>query len=341
MKASLLVVSLLTVGLCGTALAEETVINYGAFTCYYQNEGDTGMSMVDPNGLASSQNWTQEQMDSIGRALQTWDELILNEPGRTITVGLAWSSSMPETALAGAGTDKNAYVLNDADAALVLSTPEQVWKYGFTTTSGSYDLYILCSDNFYDSFYYGFDPTQISSTQYDFESVMLHEIGHGLGFYSMANEDGTFPTASWEEETENGETQTVTGPVASTFDLLMEDSEGHSILNPGEEAFKIELGETLTLADSGLYVFNPENYMEGSSFSHVTHGTDSNADDQDLLMKYAISSGVTARELSEEEKTVMSAMGWQVATVPEPATATLSLYGLAVLLLLRRRSVKS
>ncbi len=342
MKASLYIAGLLAVVLSSPALAKETVVNFGSFTCYFQNKGDTSLSAIDPSNSASTYDWTSEQIASVGRCLQTWDNLILNEPGRTLTIGVAWSSSMPENALAGSASNYECELLTKGNTNItwVLTPAEQVWNYGETKTNDDYDIYIVWNDEFYNSFYYGADPNQISYNQFDFESIMLHEVGHGLGFYSVADSDGTYPIGTWKiTDNTNGTVTVIDAPCASTFDLLMVDSEGNSILNPGEEAFKIELGETLTLADSGLYVYNPDVYKEGSSFSHVTNDKESNgnADDQGLLMKYATGTGVTNRELSEQEKTIMAAMGWKVPPAPEPSTATLSLLTLAGVLLRRKR----
>lgn len=139
------------------------------------------------------------------------------------------------------------------------------------------------------------------------------------------DQTGTFQVQSGSAST------TYSTMLYTKYDSLLTNQEGQSIVEKagnGNTAFT--LGETLSLGDTGLTVYNPTTWSEGSSMAHID-----STSDPDALMQYSISPDTYHRTLTDGEVGLMRSMGWNM--VPEPATATLSLLGLAALALRRRR----
>lgn len=314
----------------------------GVFSCNFLNDGDTY------SNYTSSADWSTEQMEAAARALTTWSNLIGNEPGRSLTVALVWNSSLSGTsALANASSPYSYYVAQQRVPSLqqVNNRVESVWRNGSSAEATGYDIVINCNPS--SSFYYGADATGISWSQWDFESVLLHEIGHTMGFYSMATGSGSFYTA------ENSGYYTT---LYTAYDSLMRQADGTPVvpeiidINDLEHELTIqagdvishvpygnlvdvtyELGSDIYLGDTGLKVYNPTAWQEGSSMSHI-------ANDSDAVMNPSISNQTIQRELSAAEIQLLGEMGWTIALVPEPSSSLLFLVGLGALTARRRRS---
>lgn len=137
---------------------------------------------------------------------------------------------------------------------------------------------------------YGFstgNTTPQDST--DFISVLLHEIGHNVGFNSL-NNAGAY-----------GEYYTI-------WDSLIADAQGN---HPGEAGFNYQTGVSYTIGSGGLTVYNPFIFNPGSSMSHVDALSDPEA-----LMQYSIGTGIQRRDLSGLEKALLAEMGWVLKDDP-------------------------
>ncbi len=324
-----LTAAVFTIAMNCTPAQAETVVNVGTvyefgstFECHFYGSGESDMSYYV--GSASTKDWTTEQINATVRALQTWDDIITTAPGRTLKVGVSWIS-MGSGTLAFAGSSYSYSYVNGIQQ--ITTQAEDVWRNQVSTPAGGYDMddydiFIFCNDS--ANFYYSETPMTGWSAQYDYQSVILHEIGHGLGFLSMVSSTGAFETDSWDDGT--------TTTLYTTYDALLTDADGNKLIDTESGiANSVTLGETLYLGDSGLQIYNPSSWEEGSSLSHVT-------DDSAVMSPY-LTNGDTIRMFSDLELEALELMGWEV--IPEPSTATLSLLGLAGILLRRRRLVKT
>ena len=128
----------------------------------------------------------------------------------------------------------------------------------------------------FSNWYLGTDGQ--GSGQYDLVSVVLHELGHGLGFISGENYDESNNTAQWDLSD--------TG-FPMVFTSFLEDGEGVNILDVANGTE--ELGTFLTSSDvfvstdlvnisnSGpAKIFAPSPYDPGSSISHWDESTFNN-----------------------------------------------------------------
>lgn len=307
--------------LCSAPLFAEQVVDVGStFKCYFLNSGDSKYN------CSSDTTWTSEQIDAVTRALSTWDSLIKNTPGRTINVGLYWVAQA-ESVLASAYSPSTEYLaINKLQKCSTIA--ESVWRdHSSAEYTTSFDIRICCNSANIKNFYYDVTPMSEGMGLYDFQTLITHELGHTFGFMSFAQDDGTF-------ETYTGTTGSSNSPYSATiytaFDALMTNAAGERIINEANGGAKVfNLGETLTLSDTGLTVYNPSYWQSGSSMCHVGYMS------ENAVMKPAIFSGETIRTLSDAEIALMSAMGWDM--IPEPSSATLSLLGIFSLLWRRKR----
>ena len=142
-------------------------------------------------------------------------------------------------------------------------------------TEEAFDITAQFNSQF-DRWHFGTDSPPPNS-RYDFVSVVLHELGHGLGFIGSAyvDEDG---------RGEIGQASDRSGVIPYVYDGLVEDAAGRSILDAATYPDgSFELGDALT---SGALFFGgdgavaayegerpplfvPDPFVPGSSYSHL------------------------------------------------------------------------
>lgn len=121
------------------------------------------------------------------------------------------------------------------------------------------------------NFYFGTDGNPPSG-QYDFVTIVLHELGHGLGFVGFGQIDGT--TGSIRSNNR-----------ASVYDSFVENGNGVSILDftdPSQNLFSEFTSNNLfsnspmaTSQNNGIKpkIYAPSEFEQGSSYSHWDEGT--------------------------------------------------------------------
>ena len=180
----------------------------------------------------------------------------------------------------------------------------------------NFDMHITY--NRYFSWYYGTDGSTPSG-QYDFMSVVLHEIAHGLNFAGSMSYSGG--TGSWGYGS----------GYPNIYDTFMRDgtaNPGNLLIDTGVYPNpSTELGTALTsqniwfhgtnamAANSGQRVkmYAPSTWAQGSSYSHLDYATFSGGANR--LMVYAISSGVSIHDPGPVALGVFKDMGWPSASL--------------------------
>ena len=128
-----------------------------------------------------------------------------------------------------------------------------------------------------------------SKTEYDLQSVMLHEMAHGLGFLSNNSYDDFFGYGSMDQPT--------------PFDAFVQTGDGRRLSDLPSPS--LELGEALTsklvwsgvngvAANGGVkpILYAPKKYEEGSSISHLDEITFDNSG-KDSVMSPNLEAGET------------------------------------------------
>lgn len=172
--------------------------------------------------------------------------------------------------------------------------------------------------------YYGSDPSGLGG-DIDFQTVALHEIGHGINFFDLINEnDGTFQDG-FAGVYDRFLTTGATGGTALT---AMTNAERNAAIRSGNLYWS---GANAIAGNGGVRpeIFAPNPYQGGSSVSHLDEGTYG-----DQLMS-PLYSGLD-RMPSALELGMLADMGWDIAAVPEPTAIALMLVGAAAVLRRRR-----
>lgn len=314
-----------------TAYAEYTV-DAGPFRVVFYNNGD-----ADPDSYTGAQDWTQQQMDDVTAAIQSWSKNITNTPGRKIVMHAFWANLDP-LQLGGSQSFRVAGSL-DGGPDTIWNTGELTWKksvnledYGIVTPFDTVIRYDINAGGV--GYTWNFDNTAPAANQVDFRSVIAHEIGHSLGFdssyYHNADTFGVFELSGttvasyggltdWDRNLVDGQGNTpVNGGTGTPGDF---NEAGNMVYWSGMNAMNANNGELVK-------IYSPTTWAEGSSLVHVDEETFPN-----LLMSPMIAPGEEVRDPSTLELSMMADMGWSV--VPEPSMAVL--FGLCVLPVLRRR----
>ncbi|MEM7800739.1 MAG: hypothetical protein AAF633_16225 [Chloroflexota bacterium] len=146
--------------------------------------------------------------------------------------------------------------------------------------------------------------------QTDFISVVLHELGHGLGFLGLASVD-------------NQGQGDATGrfPLPLIYDTFTEDINGASILSYGQNS--APLADVLTSAvffdsptsfsangNQRVPLYAPDPWRGGSSYGHLSE--DYNGTDH-ALMTFSLSRGEVQHDPGDVMLAMFQDMGWELA----------------------------
>lgn len=177
---------------------------------------------------------------------------------------------------------------------------------------GSIDINATFSSSF--NWYYGTDAMPPGS-QFDFVTVVLHELGHGLGFISFATTDGS-----------TGRLREPSNMIPTVYDLNVENGMGQSLLDSG--LFTDPSNDMhLQLTGSNLFnnsptsvgqnggviprMFAPSPWDQGSSYSHWDESTFPNGN-VNSLMTPQIGSGVANHNPGPISLGLFEDMGWSI-----------------------------
>ena len=178
-----------------------------------------------------------------------------------------------------------------------------------------------------DLFYFGADPGGIATATckqatdgcYDFESVVLHELGHGLGVLGSATADNTakrgyfgyggIPTA-YDYFVKTADGRYVTEDFAQGSRALYDALVGGRLFWDGPEAAGADRGREPQL-------WAPPVFEEGTSFTHLDDDAYPSGDPDGLMTPYAEPKDVV-RDPGEVTLGLLRDMGW---VTPRPAGA--------------------
>lgn len=210
------------------------------------------------------------------KAVDIWQSILVSDVPIRITAN--WQSL--GTSVLGSATTTGAY--RDFPGAAKAQTWYAVAlaeKMAHTNLNGDRpDIVAQFNGDF--AWYYGLDGN-VPANRYDLVSVVLHEIGHGLGFFGSLREASSDATLGVITD----------GGVPYIYDVFVESQSGQRLLNssvfknPSAELHQQLVGGQLYMNTPSIIAVNdslrgrlyaPNPYDEGSSYSHwdeVTYRT--------------------------------------------------------------------
>lgn len=243
---------------------------------------------------AGSQYWSSAARSALESAATRLSSYIVVTSPVTVTYEVTGTKSAFSSTLASAGSD---FVPGNAG---FLQTVVQNKILTGNDTNGS------AADGTID---WNFGPSwgfsSVTSNQYDFQSIAMHELIHTLGFMSNVDRAGSN-----------------TGKVWTVFDSYIVSSTGAPIINSSTYVFNTAYNSDLTGGNDGMYfkgpnavaanggpvrLYTPNQWEPGSSMSHLA---------ANYLMKAIINSGPGFREVSPVELAILSDIGYTVTSGP-------------------------
>jgi hypothetical protein len=169
------------------------------------------------------------------------------------------------------------------------------------------------------SWYYGTDGNAPSGT-YDFVSVVLHELGHGLGFVGGMSYSGGTGTAGisgfpviYDRFTENGGGQAMLSFASPSTALGAQLTSNNLYFD----------GPRTRLANGGnpARIYAPASWQGGSSYSHLDEATYP-AGNPNSLMTPQIASREAIHDPGPITRGIFEDIGWTIGTTPPLTTPT-------------------
>lgn len=267
-------------------------------------------------------SWPTAAQNAFNYALNLWSTQ-LETTGYTVSITATWKSL-------GVGGP-----LGTGGPSLVYCTSGCPYNYTYYPTAfldklamedimegiGGFDIRTTYNSEYAADFYYGLDGNP-AGDESDFVSVVLHEIGHGLGFTGgmwvdgplcgTANNPPCYCGGSGNGCLYNG--------LPYIYDIYTEDSAGTSLLNYTSPS--IALGSALksnslyfdgTNANAGngggrVPIYAPTTWEIGSSYSHLNYIT--YVGTQNSLMTYMLTDGDAFHHPGPVTLGIFEDIGW-------------------------------
>ncbi|MDR9416216.1 MAG: T9SS type A sorting domain-containing protein [Gracilimonas sp.] len=259
--------------------------------------------------------WPQFAINAFEHAVEIWESHIYSDiPIRIIAI---WNDNLPELTLGSAGP-LNVWQINEGKGnpyyhqalASAITGVDLVDD----TDDLPYDILVNMNANF-PYWYYGLDA-QTPDEEIDFVTVVLHELGHGLGFSGSMGQASGGNTAEWGYGPPEG---------PAIYDQFVMDGGGNEILdtlvypNNSQTLFDAVRGRRGGIEFTGLQsignydgrpvsLYAPDEWSQGSSYSHVDQRVFTGT--ENALMRPQMNFGLGVHDPGPIVCAMFSDMGW-------------------------------
>ena len=292
-------------------------------------------AIADPitfNITTSGSGWNTDSIGALQYAANIWGGLLSNSyAGETINIHAIFDNTLPVGALAGGSPVRAEYdgVPGAVNFYYPSATANHLALGDLHPGESEIEIKFSTSANWY---YDTSNPASIGDTQYDFATISLHEIAHGLGFTSALTESMLYPFQLPDSS-----------PCAGCWTGWYFDAR---VYNQAEGQFVISSSDRLALVtdpsnlvftggyaqavNGGVYptLYSPPDFVLGSSISHLSENPDYGYPG-DLMNPHAILGGYN-HQPSFLDLAILRDIGWTVA-VPEPSSLLLLFSGAGIL----------
>ncbi|WP_139142826.1 hypothetical protein [Humibacillus sp. DSM 29435] len=148
----------------------------------------------------------------------------------------------------------------------------------------------------------------VPAGKYDFTSVVLHELGHGVGFLGVGNVSGSAGSVRLGGYPFSYDRYTETGAGTSLLSLADNSTALGSALRSNSVYFDTAKVRAAN-ANRPARLYAPSTFQGGSSYSHLDEAT-YRAGNANSLMTPAIGSGETIRNPGPIAKAMLTSIGW-------------------------------
>ncbi|NBC01894.1 MAG: T9SS type A sorting domain-containing protein [Bacteroidetes bacterium] len=283
--------------------------------------------------------WPQEAIDAVTFATEIWGHHLASEI--PIHVEATWDASLPSGTLGSAGPRA---IISDASLPQGAGRPNtwypiaQASAMAETDFAAQFDLdmdirmRLNCNR---DDWYFETDAAPPGGT-IDFVTVVLHELGHGIGFVGTMSKEDDVEEAGWGRPTNAGDVL----PLA--YDVVAEDAAATRLIdetvypNPSEALFDVLRSDAVFVGgtearaaygDERPPLFAPSTWQPGSSFSHLD--TDAFTGTENALMRHQIDRASAVHSPGPVFCGMLADMAWPLGsscdellgTSPSPALA--------------------
>ena len=262
--------------------------------------------------------WPSNAQTAFSFATGIWQDIV--ESSQVINVDACWTTGLPSGTLGSAGTF---YWGSSGE-----SIPQTLLEATTSSNYGNPDIQAVFNANRSD-WYFGTNANPPSG-EYDFVTVVLHEIGHGLGFADRVRIDDGAGTAECSGVADTG----CLGFLFSSFfpSTFSNDAETFNgtdlttLINPSTDLEMLVTGDNVpAYGGAGIFLngtnvvaaygsrpilYTPATFASGSTYSHFDLATHANE-----LMKPALSSGQAIHDPNLASEYFFD-MGWQQAVLP-------------------------
>lgn len=253
---------------------------------------------------------------AIDAAVNQWDSVLSTNPSGPIVVEVFWSDLGNPSLLGYAGPDGMFYG-GGLPTDSLYPAPLANTLLGLDANGASRpEIKVVLNSQLLSSNRWYLNTTGTpSGSQIDLYSVVLHEVGHGLGFLGSA----VIP--------DGGSTPSLHSP-PYVYDTVTEHN-GSPVPEIANQAAALLSNDVNVHVSDGISykLFAPNSWSQGSSFSHFDEDTYP-AGSPGALMTPMLSSGETARVLDAPVLGLMAKTGWPTtlqATTPSISSVAPSL----------------